>query len=266
LFILFIYIYIYIKQKKEREDIAIVSGGFPAVGGSDDLSKGAADEEYDEPPADPPVAPPVAAVVPIAGLFAPAAVGPLRKMVMETRDGAVVSVQRFERINARPSHGEFRGFLPQLERHESYRDVKYARWVFIDFIGTVQVPIMFDELCRHGCDLVAVCRVEGETCCAMAHRTNVKKMFNLLKVGGIQALYTIKTRSVCNRDLSTVAVQILKAWLQVGVEYISNFIVEEVDEIVSRTLARQWESLTIEQCESRRSSRRWRRRGWVRTS
>ena len=42
--------------------------------------------------------------------------------------------------------------------------------------------------------------------------------------------------------------QILKTWLQVGVEYVANFVIEELDEMDSRTLSRQWESLTVEQC------------------
>ena len=67
--------------------------------------------------------------------------------------------------------------------------MKYARWVFIDFIGVAQVSKMYEELLRHGCDLVAVCRVEGETCCAMAHRVNIKKTFHLQNMGGTQAYF-----------------------------------------------------------------------------
>jgi hypothetical protein len=196
--------------------------------------------------------PDAVAVVPaVSGLFAaPVARTVVEATLITTKGGNIVSTSRREFVQevSDRSFEEFRShIIEDMQFHDDYRGIKYQRWVFIRFAGVsnAEMEARYVELGRHGCDVIGITQVRGE-CCVIAHRVHVKKPLDLINVDGLQGFYTLKVK--CTRDLSSFAVTVLQSWLKVGSAYVLNFRVDEQVTIDSRMLARQWDALSIDEC------------------
>ena len=108
------------------------------------------------------------------------------------------------------------------------------------------MDLMHSECVRNGCDIVAVCHIRDEECCAFVRRKSARKKMHIEGVA-IKNKYVIK--NVGAHHYSSMIVKAIKSMLTASQGYTVNFDILPPAETTGESLYKQWESLTVEECQ-----------------
>ena len=170
------------------------------------------------------------------------------KPMIETKEGNVYPCAVQDYGNTHPSREDFHCVLEHLQKLTNVEDIKYNRWVFMEFAGEAQAPLLFNRLLDGQCDIVGMNHIGMSSYTAVCRRINVRKKLNLTGLS-ITGFFVVKAHGMRHGDAQSLYVKMLKAWLNAGLVVRANFEVRDPTIFNSEALDREWASLTAEECD-----------------
>ena len=172
------------------------------------------------------------------------------RRALEAKTGNIVLCEKQLFDNGVTCTKDFMDMDSHLVPVVNLKALKYSSWIALEFDGYGQADVMYNDLTmRNACDIVGICLVRNDACCVIARRTKVRQAISLSRIDHISRMMSFKCLDTQRNALNNLAISLLRAWLKVGVKYMTNFKIEEPTAITAATLLSQWASMTVEQCD-----------------